>query len=266
MSDAEMTAPDGAAVAASAAGSADGARAAGSGPVREPILVAIDGPAGSGKSSVAREVAKRLNFGMLDTGAAYRALALSTQRVGADLDDAAAVAAVLDGWQYRITLRGAQVVTVILPGASQAVDVTAEIRDPAVSAQVSRVSKHQVVRDRLNAMFRELVATSGLPGVVIEGRDITTVVAPDAQVRVLMTASAEVRAQRRAGELVGMSHEQVLADIAARDAKDALVVDFFNPAPGVTLVDTSELDFVQSVQAVIDIVKAAQDAAGESKA
>jgi cytidylate kinase len=93
---------------------------------------------------------------------------------------------------------------------------------------------------------------------VIEGRDITTVVAPNAPVRILMTASPEVRAQRRAGELQGLSREQVLADIEARDAKDTLVVDFMNPAPGVTLVDTSDLNFAQSVQAVVDIVREAQ--------
>lgn len=222
-----------------------------------PILVAIDGPAGSGKSSVSREAAHRLGFGILDTGAAYRALAWSALRAGADLDDETAVAALLDDWGITITLRGEQRVTVQLPGA-EPVDVTGEIREHWVSGEVSRVSRHPEVRDRLNAMFRRIVAGSGLPGVVIEGRDITTVVAPDAPVRILMTASPEVRARRRAGELEGLSHEQVLADIAARDAKDALVVDFINPAPGVTLVDTSELDFEQSVQAVVDIVREAQ--------
>ena len=222
-----------------------------------PILVAIDGPAGSGKSSVSREAAHRLGFGILDTGAAYRALAWSALRAGADLDDETAVAALLDDWGITITLRGEQRVTVQLPGA-EPVDVTGEIREHWVSGEVSRVSRHPDVRDRLNAMFRRIVAGSGLPGVVIEGRDITTVVAPDAPVRILMTASPEVRARRRAGELEGLSHEQVLADIAARDAKDALVVDFVNPAPGVTLVDTSDLDFEQSVQAVVDIVREAQ--------
>ncbi|MFT4232500.1 MAG: (d)CMP kinase [Leucobacter sp.] len=234
-------------------------------PATAPILVAIDGPAGSGKSSVSRAAAQRLGFGILDTGAAYRSLAWAALRTGADLDDEAAVVALLDGWVYDITLLGEQRVAVRLPAfdlepLSDPIDVTAGIRDPAISGHVSRVSKHPEVRDRLNEMFRRIVAESGLAGVVIEGRDITTVVAPDAPVRILMTASPEVRAQRRAGELEGLSHEQVLADIAARDAKDALVVDFINPAPGVTLVDTSELDFERSVQAVVDIVRAAQAA------
>ena len=232
-----------------------------------PVLVAIDGPAGSGKSSVSRAAAERLDFGILDTGAAYRALAYLATELGADLDDAGAVAAIADAWNYSITLRGPQAVTVAWNDGEdrRSVDVTAAIREHAVSGLVSRVSKHPEVRDRLNAMFRDLVAQSGLPGVVIEGRDITTVVAPDAPVRILMTASAEVRAERRAGELAGLSHAQVLADIAARDAKDALVVDFFTPAPGVTLVDTSDLDFEQSVQAVVDIVRAAQGVAEESE-
>lgn len=227
-------------------------------PVSQPMLVAIDGPAGSGKSSVSRAVAQQLGFGILDTGAAYRALAWAALESGIDFDDELQLLAILERWQYRITLVGEQQVTVAFSHNARATEVTALIRTPELSAQVSRVSKHSIVRDRLNAMFRELVAASGLPGVVIEGRDITTVVAPNAPVRILMTASASVRAGRRAGELGGMSHEQVLVDIEARDAKDTLVVDFMNPAPGVTLVDTSDLNFEQSVQAVITIVRAAQ--------
>ena len=226
----------------------------------EPILVAIDGPAGSGKSSVSRAAAEQMGFGILDTGAAYRALAWACHEDAVDLDSEDAVLAMLDDWIYAITLRGEQRVQVTLPGGAEALDVSAVIRTPEISAQVSRVSKHPEVRVRLNNMFREIVAASGLPGVVIEGRDITTVVAPDAPVRILMTASPEVRATRRAGELVGESHEQVLADIMARDAKDAAVVDFLTPAPGVTLIDTSDMNFGQSIQAVIDTVDEARGA------
>ena len=225
-----------------------------------PILVAIDGPAGSGKSSVSRAAADQMGFGILDTGAAYRALAWACSETATDRDSEAAVLALLDGWRYDITLQGEQRVSVTLPGAQVATDVTAVIRTPEISSQVSRVSKHAGVRVRLNSMFREIVAESGLPGVVIEGRDITTVVAPDAPVRILMTASPEVRATRRAGELPGASHEQVLADITARDAKDAAVVDFLTPAPGVTLIDTSDMNFGQSIQAVIDTVDEARAA------
>jgi cytidylate kinase len=242
----------------SLSGSGDGASASASAavPASAPILVAIDGPAGSGKSSVSRAAAEQLGFGILDTGAAYRALAWAGLETETDLDSEAAVLALLDGWHYSTTLVGEPTVVVTLAVDSGfSVDVTAEIRDPRISSQVSRVSKHPLVRDRLNEMFRRIVAESELPGVVIEGRDITTVVAPDAPVRILMTASPEVRAARRTGELSGADREQVLADIIARDAKDALVVDFMNPAPGVTLIDTSELDFGQSVQAVTDVVR-----------
>lgn len=222
-----------------------------------PLLVAIDGPAGSGKSSVSREAATRLGFGILDTGAAYRALAwLATDR-GVDLSSEDALMALLDTWIFQITLRGPQRVDVGVRGQGRGTDVTVAIRTPELSAQVSRVSRHPAVRSRLNALFRKIVEESDLPGVVIEGRDITTVVAPDAPVRLLLTASAEVRAARRAGELPGASTAEVQADLAARDAKDAQVVDFFTPAPGVTLIDTSDLNFDQAVTAVTDAVQAA---------
>ena len=224
------------------------------------MTVAIDGPAGSGKSSVSREAARRLGFGILDTGAAYRALVWACVQCGVELDDEAAVLAVLGDWEYSITLLGAQRVEVRLPGsaaaAAEPIDVTAAIRAPEIAARVSAVSRHPRVRERLNEMFRGIVERSGLAGVVIEGRDITTVVAPDAPVRLLLTASAEARAARRAGELPGMSEEQVLSDLAVRDARDAQVVDFFTPAPGVALIDTTHLDFDGSVRAVIHQIDA----------
>ena len=222
-----------------------------------PVLVAIDGPAGSGKSSVSREAANRLNFGILDTGAAYRALAWAARESRLDLDDESALAKLLNEWVFSITMLGEPRVAVRLPGAEVESDVTAAIRDTGITSRVSRVSKHPRVRESLNSLFRNIVETSGLPGVVIEGRDITTVVAPDAPVRLLLTASPEVRAARRAGELAGASPERVLEDLRARDEKDALVVDFRTPAPGVTLIDTSDLSFGQSVQAVIDVVTSA---------
>lgn len=214
------------------------------------LLVAIDGPAGSGKSSVSREVAKRLNFGILDTGAAYRALTWRAVDLKLDLDDAAALQKLLDSWNFSITLQGVQAVKV------DGIDVTKEIRDPVLSAQISRVSKHDAVRQALNEMFLQIVAGSKLEGVVIEGRDITTVVAPHAPVRILMTASAEVRALRRAKELPGSTVAEVQKAIEERDAKDQKVVDFMNPAPGVTLIDTSELDFEAAIDAVLKQIEA----------
>lgn len=227
-------------------------------PATAPLLIAIDGPAGSGKSSVSREAASRLGMGILDTGAAYRALTWASIKGGVDLDSESALCALLRSWRFSITLQGEQRVSVGLGGEEAVTDVTAAIRTPELSAQVSRVARHPEVRRRLNAMFRTLVSESDLPGVVIEGRDITTVVAPDAPVRLLLTASPEVRASRRAGELRGANEAEVLADLAARDAKDAQVVDFFTPAPGVTLINTSEINFDQAVDAVIEAVRAAQ--------
>lgn len=209
------------------------------------IIVAIDGPAGSGKSSVAKAVAAAVGYGILDTGSAYRALAHRMRELGRDLNSAASALQTLAELELQLPLTSGE--PLIAAGA----DVTAAIREPQISALVSRVSKHHAVRQQLNQIFRERVTTSGLPGVVIEGRDITTVVFPDADVRLILTASAEVRAARRQLELPGLSLEQVRADLAARDAKDLLVVNFLDPAPGVQLVDTTDLDFAGSVAAVI---------------
>ena len=161
-------------------------------------FIAIDGPAGSGKSSVSKAVARRLGYGYLDTGAAYRALAWHVLERGADTADAEAVRSAasefplsqqLDPDDRRVLVGG--------------VDVTDAIRDPRVSAAVSGVARVPEVRVQVNEIFRRMVAESAYPAVVVEGRDITTVVAPDAPVRILLTAAPEVRAARRAGELEG---------------------------------------------------------------
>lgn len=222
-----------------------------------PILVAIDGPAGSGKSSVSRAAADRLGFGILDTGAAYRALAATALREERDLDDEDALLDLLFGWDYTISLRGEQRVTV------NDRDVTAEVREPRVSAEVSRVARLPRVREWLNAMFRRIVAESGLPGVIIEGRDITTVVAPDAPVRILMTADPAVRAQRRAGELSGSDAAQVGEQLRERDRKDSEVVDFLVAAEGVVTVDSTDLNFDETVDAVLDVIRAKQQESGD---
>lgn len=222
----------------------------------EPIFVGIDGPAGSGKSSVSKEVARRLGFGMLDTGSAYRALAATALARAVDLDDEAAVVDVLNDWQLTIALDpDNRKVT------ADGVDVTETIREPRISASVSQVARVGQVRTTLNELFRSTVANSGLPGVVVEGRDITTVVAPDAPVRILLTASEEVRAARRAKELVGEDQAQVAADMNERDAADSKVVDFMQAAEGVTTVDSSNLTFDQTVDAVIAVIREAQERA-----
>lgn len=212
----------------------------------EPIAVAIDGPAGSGKSSVSKAVAVRLGFGVLDTGAGYRSLAWLGNKLGTDPQQADQLAELFAAFDYA---------TDTTPGEFKASvageDVTSVIRQPEISASVSKYSAVPAVREFLNNLFAKLIATDPHPGIVIEGRDITTVVAPTAPVRIILTASPLVRAQRRAHEFPGMDVNQVAADIAARDAKDSAVVNFLTPAAGVTLIDTSDLDFEGSIAAVI---------------
>lgn len=218
-----------------------------SGKADEPIVVAIDGPAGSGKSSVATAVAQELGYGKLDTGAGYRSLTWAALDADIDLDNEAAVHKFMSEWQEKVHLSLDTDPKITYDAA----DITQAIRDPQITKNVRRISKHPAVRERINAIFRQWVRSSGLPGVVIEGRDITTVVMPNAQVRLILTADAAVRAERRHRELPGMTLAEVASDLAARDAVDLKVVNFIDPAPGVTLVDTSDLDFAGSVAAVI---------------
>lgn len=213
------------------------------------VVVAIDGPAGSGKSSVSRATARRLGFGYQDTGAAYRALAWSALDRGIDTTDAAAVIASLPGFDYRISTDPDH--TVVQVGDT---DVTEAIREPRVSAVVSQVARIPEVRAYLVELFRSVIRESLRPGIVTEGRDITTVVAPDADVRILLTASEEARMARRSLEVTGQSAEVTAQQLSSRDVQDSRVVDFMNAADGVTTVDSTHLDFDQTVTAVVDLV------------
>ncbi|GAA1811376.1 hypothetical protein GCM10009749_20510 [Agromyces neolithicus] len=222
-----------------------------------PFVVAVDGPAGSGKSSVSKEVARRLGYGFLDTGAAYRALAWHAEASGIDTDDAASVISSLASFDYRIGTDPAGYAVHV--GEA---DVTDAIRDPQISAVVSRVARVPEVRTHLIELFRAIMAADAAPGIVVEGRDITTVVAPDAPVRILLTASEDVRAARRSAELVGSSTSDVGEQMRRRDAADAKVVDFMTAADGVTTVDSTELDFDQTVEAVIGVIRSSQPVTG----
>ncbi|WP_431796504.1 (d)CMP kinase [Microbacterium enclense] len=213
------------------------------------VIVAIDGPAGSGKSSVSRAAAERLGFGFLDTGAAYRALAWHALEHGSDTSDATAVLEVFGDFDYAISLDPAD--RWVRVGGT---DVTAAIREPRVTDAVSGVARVPAVRQAVNDLFRRLVASAGLRGVVVEGRDITTVVFPDAPVRILLTAAPEVRAARRSTELGGHDAAAVAAALHKRDAADSTVVDFLTAAPGVQVVDSTHLDFDQTVDAVLNVV------------
>jgi cytidylate kinase len=216
----------------------------------DPITIAVDGPAGSGKSSVSKEAARRLGFGYLDTGAAYRALAWHVLQHGADTSDSSAVVDAAGDFDYAISLDPDDYWVRV--GATS---VTEAIREPRVSSAVSGVARVPVIRQHVNTLFRRLVAESGRPGVIVEGRDITTVVAPDAPVRILLTAAPEVRAARRSAELTTQDAAAVAAALHQRDASDSQVVDFLTAAPGVTVVDSTDLDFAQTVDAVLDVVR-----------
>lgn len=212
-------------------------------------IIAVDGPAGSGKSSVSKQAARILGFGYLDTGAAYRALAWHVLDRGADTEDAQAVRAAASDFPYAISLDPDHYWVRV--GQT---DVTEAIREPRVSSAVSAVARIPEVRVQVNELFRALAAASDRPGVIIEGRDITTVVAPDAPVRILLTAAPEVRAARRAAEVTGQDAAEVAAALHRRDASDSAVVDFLTAAPGVTVVDSTDLDFAQTVDAVLGVV------------
>jgi cytidylate kinase len=181
------------------------------------FIVAIDGPAGAGKSTVARQVAQRLGFALVDTGAIYRAVALKAQRLGVDWTDEAALGPVASGARIDFHFEDG-VNRVRLDGE----DVTEAIRSPEMSRGASTVSARPAVRAALLELQRQLARAE--VGAVLEGRDIGTVVFPDAEAKVFLTASPETRARRRFDELrakgVDVTFEAVLADQVARDRED----------------------------------------------
>jgi len=171
------------------------------------MVIAIDGPAGAGKSTVARAVAAELGFTYLDSGAMYRCVALAAHEAGVDVDNAAGLGVLADGLEIGFEGR-----RVLLGGR----DVSDAIRAPEVSGDASRVSVHPAVREAMVARQRELIAAGRY---VAEGRDIGTVVSPDAPLKVFLTASDEERARRRAAE-TGEDVASVLAAQRSRDARD----------------------------------------------
>jgi cytidylate kinase len=215
------------------------------------IVVAIDGPAGSGKSSVSRAAAAALGFDYQDTGAAYRALAWSCLDRGIDTSEAHNVIEALDHFEYAIGIDPGEYFVRVGP-----TDVTVAIREPRVTAVVSAVARVPEVRTYMVGLFRGVIASSHRPGIVVEGRDITTVVAADAAVRILLTATEEARMARRSAELSTESAAKTAQQLSSRDAQDSQVVDFMNAADGVDTIDSTELDFEQTVQAVVELVQA----------
>jgi len=210
-------------------------------------IVAIDGPAGSGKSSVSKASALKLGFGYLDTGAAYRALTWAVIEHKIDLAGLNAKD-IATSFEYSISLDPSNFWV-----KAFGIDVTDAIREPRVAEAVSLVAKEPEVRQYMRDLTRSLVEQSGLPGVVVEGRDITTVVFPDAKTRILLTASEEVRLRRRSAELpAGVSLTEM---VTKRDQTDSKVVDFMTPSEGVSLLDSTELSFEQTVDAVLNLVR-----------
>jgi cytidylate kinase len=210
------------------------------------MIVAIDGPAGAGKSTVARQLAERLGFRYLDTGAMYRALTCLAQRRGLALDQAEELAELAREHPVRFDDEG----RVFIDDA----DVTASIRKPGIDKLVPVVARHNAVRE----VMRERQRTLGEEGdVVIEGRDIGTVVAPQARVKVYLVADHAVRAERRAAEHPELAADALATDLRLRDEKDAVNM---RPAHDAIQIDTTALgvdDVVERIQALVHARSAA---------
>lgn len=227
----------------------------------EGITIAIDGPAGSGKSTVSRLVAEALDGGFLDTGAMYRAIAWACLEDGVDLTDREAVARVAEEIDLDLGTDPAGA-TVVVAGT----DITAAIREQRISQQVSAVATNTLVRPILQRRQREvLFSTAAERGFcVAEGRDTTTVVAPDARVRVLLTASDEERMRRRAAELgledTEETRERMADQVLRRDRDDSSVSEFLTAAEGVEQIDTTGRGIEDVVEKVLMLVAAAEAA------
>jgi cytidylate kinase len=218
-----------------------------------PFIVAIDGPAGAGKSTAAKRLAAALGFALVDTGAIYRAVALAASRQGIAFDDDARLAGVLQQLDIRFEPLPAGGDQRVLLGGE---DVSQAIRTPPMSLGASAVSARPVVRAGLLDLQRRLATAPGNRGAVLEGRDIGTVVFPDADLKVFLTASPEVRARRRHAELQARgdpaSYQDVLADQTRRDRDDSTrEVAPLRPAGDAVLLDTSALGLEEVVAALV---------------
>ncbi|MCM3906613.1 (d)CMP kinase [Trueperella bernardiae] len=226
----------------------------------KPLVIAIDGPSGSGKSTVAKRVARELGLSYLDTGAMYRAATWWAMHEGIDLDDADSVLAATQSMPLSIDLD---------PDNQRFMcadhDITAAIRTSEVAKVVSKLAVNLGVRAEMVRMQQAIIAeettASGHSqgrGIVAEGRDITTVVAADAPVRVLLTASEEARLARRAKENLGAADQAAIAatrdEVLRRDRDDSTVINFTVAEDGVTTIDSSALGIDEVVAAVIALI------------
>lgn len=218
-----------------------------------PTAVALDGPAGAGKSSIAKRAAKELGFIYVDTGALYRTIGLAASRAGVEPVDSPEVDALLEKITVELTFNDKGEQVVLLNGE----DVSGEIRTPEASMTASKISAIPNVRAYLLDLQRDMAKTNDI---IMDGRDIGTVVLPDAQVKIFLTASPEARAGRRYKELIekGMSvkYEDILSDVIERDYNDThRKTAPLKAAEDSVNVDTTELDFEQSVNAIISVIK-----------
>jgi len=204
------------------------------------VVIAVDGPAGSGKSSVSKAAARELGFGYLDTGAGYRAFAIHRSHFP-DME----LGQLAESFDYSISTD---------PDNEQVTlsskDVTRDIRTEAVSGAVSAVARQQLVRVLQLEDARKRIADCPNPGIIVEGRDITSVVAPEAILKVLLTASPSVRLERR-----GLEETEPAGNILKRDLSDGQIVDFITPGEGVRLLDTTEMDFQGSIAALVEMIR-----------
>jgi CMP/dCMP kinase len=229
-------------------------------PFRRKPVVAIDGPAGAGKSTVTRKVAERLGYVIVDTGALYRVVALAAERAGIALEDETRVGALADALvaENAVQLRrsDAGLMLVYLRGH----DVSTAIRAQSVGLGASKVSAHPAVREALLELQR---GQGREGGVVLEGRDIGTVVFPDAEAKFYLTASAEVRAQRRRDELAARGTPptlaEVLTEVTERDRRDSTrPIAPLRQAADAQLVDSSSLSIEQVVELIVAQVRAVE--------
>jgi CMP/dCMP kinase len=215
------------------------------------LVIAIDGPVGAGKSTVAKLVARKLGYLYVDTGAMYRAVALKALRLGMDINDPIVMAMLAEATDIQLQQQGDGSVRVFLDGE----DVTEAIRTPEVSEASSIVSAHEGVR---KVLAERQKAMAELGGVVMEGRDIQTVIAPDAEVKIFLTASLEERAKRRWLELqqkgISVSYEEVLQEVKERDERDKTrAIAPLRKAPDAVEIDTTGMTPEEVAEKIVEL-------------
>lgn len=217
------------------------------------VAIALDGPAGAGKSTIAKRAAKALDFIYVDTGALYRTIGLAASRKGVEPKPSAEVDKLLSEITVDLTFNDKGEQIVLLDGE----DVSGLIRTPEASMMASKISAVPSVRAYLLDLQRNMAVSHN---VIMDGRDIGTVVLPNAKVKIFLTASPEARAQRRYKELcekgMDVKYEDILNDVITRDYNDShRETAPLKPADGCVMVDTTELDFEQSVEKIISVIK-----------